>query len=45
MIDLERTRPGHPEDDVSRGGEVGIAAGYVGDEGRLLVKVKGHGNF
>jgi hypothetical protein len=29
---------------LSRGGEVGVAAGYVGDEGRLVLKVKGHGH-
>jgi hypothetical protein len=30
------------EDDFARGGEVGIAAGYVGDERWFVVKVKRH---
>ena len=30
------------EDDLPRGGEIRIAAGYVGDEGRLVFEVEGH---
>ena len=30
------------EDDLARGGEIGIAAGHVGDEGRLAFEVEGH---
>ena len=41
-LDHVGTSVNRSQDDVARGGEVGIATGYVSDEGRLFVKVKGH---
>src|ERR1017187_2804544 len=37
-----RTRVDGRQDDLARGGKVGVAAGHVGDEGRLIFQMKGH---
>src|SRR6202521_1171297 len=42
QFNYTRTRIDGCEDDIARGGEVGVATGHVGDKGGFVVEVEGH---